>query len=113
MPSLQRGPAKSILTPGQIDGPSSRVCLGLAALTYVSTPRDLPIHISLRSPFSVFLYLPAPSSLFAKCYIRKNVKILANSTQSDNTNAIISQAQERLRSMEQTLFTDCETAAYC
>lgn len=38
MPSLQRGPAESILTPGQIDGPSSRVCLGLAALTYVPTP---------------------------------------------------------------------------
>jgi len=51
MPSLQRGPAKSILTPGQIDGPSSRVCLGLAALTYVPTLRDSPIHISLRLPF--------------------------------------------------------------
>lgn len=37
MPSLQRGPTESILTPGQIDGPSSRVCLGLAALTYVPT----------------------------------------------------------------------------
>lgn len=53
MPSLQRGPAKSILTPSQIDGPSSRVCLGLAALTYVPTPHDSPIHISLlSSPFS-------------------------------------------------------------
>lgn len=37
MPSLQRGPAESILTPAQIDGPSSHVCLGLTALTYVST----------------------------------------------------------------------------
>lgn len=37
MPSLQRGPTESILTPDQIDGPSSRVCLGLAALTYVPT----------------------------------------------------------------------------
>lgn len=57
MPSLQRGPAKSILTPGQIDGPSSRVCLGLAALTYVPTPRDSPIHISPRSPCSLSLSL--------------------------------------------------------
>lgn len=78
MPSLQRGPAKSILTPSQIDGPSSRVCLGHAALTYVPTPHDSPIHISLL--FFHLSRLPSSFSLFTKCYIRKNMKILlANS----------------------------------
>lgn len=48
MPSLQRGPAESILTPAQIDGPSSHVCLGLTALTYVSTLFSLvPVQCSI------------------------------------------------------------------
>lgn len=69
MPSLQRGPTKSILTPSQIDGPSSRVCLGLAALTYVPTPT--------RPAYPYFSFLSFPFlPLFAKCYTRENVKIL-------------------------------------
>lgn len=70
MPSLQRGPAKSILTPSQIDGPSSRVCLGHAALTYVPTPHD-PIHIS-------FLFFPSPSSPSLSSHYLLNVTFEKN-----------------------------------
>lgn len=54
MPSLQRGPAESILTPAQIDGPSSHVCLGLTALTYVST---------------LFSLVPVPFCTARECFI--------------------------------------------
>lgn len=73
MPSLQRGPAESILTPAQIDGPSSHVCLGLTALTYVSTlflvsspsnhslssaqPRTFYLAFSLFTFLEIFLKL--------------------------------------------------------
>lgn len=64
MPSLQRGPTKSILTPSQIDGPSPRVCLGHAALTYVPTPHNSPIHISL-----LFFHLPRPPPPLLSLYL--------------------------------------------
>lgn len=54
MPSLQRGPAESILIPAQIDGPSSHVCLGLTALTYVST---------------LFSLVPVPFCTARECFI--------------------------------------------